>query len=238
MNVPPAKLKDLNFRPIGLVEQISRILTELILEGGLKGGDQMIEAELQKQFGTSRSPIREAFRVLEKRGLVVLIPRKGAFVRRVTRKDIEDRFPVRATLEALAARQAYAHMTDEELLELTRILRDMDKAVEHGDIKSYREHHFEFHEIFIEASRNDVLIGILEPLRLQGMWFNYRQEYFNEDLNELLHIHHRILEFFKAEHNDRNRTALEDLVRQHIEEAMNKYLEYFGRHTTDEKPQT
>jgi DNA-binding transcriptional regulator YhcF (GntR family) len=63
------KIKNLNFQPHVLGEQVSRILTEAILEGDLKGGDQLVEAELQKQFGISRSPLREAFRDLEKKGL-------------------------------------------------------------------------------------------------------------------------------------------------------------------------
>jgi DNA-binding GntR family transcriptional regulator len=54
-------------------------------------------------FGISRSPLREAIRDLENKGLVTIVPRRGAFVRRVTVKDIEDIFPVRANLEALAA---------------------------------------------------------------------------------------------------------------------------------------
>ena len=83
------KIKDLEFRPHVLGEQVSRILTEAILEGVLNGGDQLIEAELQSQFGISRSPLREAFRDLEKKGLVVIIPRKGTYVKQVSRKDIQ-----------------------------------------------------------------------------------------------------------------------------------------------------
>ena len=99
------KIKDLRFRPHVLGQQVSHILTEAILEGVLKGGDQLVEAELQKQFGISRSPLREAFRDLEKKGLVFIIPRKGTYVKQLSRKDIEDNFPVRAMLEGLAAQE-------------------------------------------------------------------------------------------------------------------------------------
>ena len=87
------KIKDLEFKPHVLGEQVSQILTEAILEGLLKGGDQLVEAELQKQFGVSRSPLREAFRDLEKKGLVVIVPRKGTYVKQISRKDIEENFP-------------------------------------------------------------------------------------------------------------------------------------------------
>ncbi len=59
--------KKLNFRPTVLVEEVSRTLSEAILEGVYKGGERLIESELKEQFGISRSPIREAFRDLEKK---------------------------------------------------------------------------------------------------------------------------------------------------------------------------
>jgi|TARA_B100000315_G_scaffold92071_1_gene84812 DNA-binding GntR family transcriptional regulator len=71
----------------------------------LNGRGQLIEAELQKQFGISRSPPREAFRSLGKKELVGTIPRKGTFVKRVTRRDIAENFPVRASLAAQEAGQ-------------------------------------------------------------------------------------------------------------------------------------
>ena len=93
------KIKDFDFRPHVLGEQVSHILMEAILEGVLRGGDQLVEVELQKQFGVSRSPLREAFRDLEKKGLVVIIPRKGTYVKQVNRKDIEDNFMHRGWLK-------------------------------------------------------------------------------------------------------------------------------------------
>jgi len=117
------RIKLHDFQPAVLGEKVSQILTDAILEGILKQGDQLVEAELQKQFGISRSPLREAFRDLEKRGLVVIVPRKGTFVKAITEKDIRENFPVRATLEGLAARQAFSNMTAKELKELRRALR-------------------------------------------------------------------------------------------------------------------
>ena len=100
------KSKAMDFKPQVLGEQVSQILIDAILQGSLKQGDQLIEADLQQHFNVSRSPLREAFRDLEKKGLVEIIPRRGAFVRTVTTKDIEENFPVRATLEGLAASPA------------------------------------------------------------------------------------------------------------------------------------
>ena len=105
--MPTYDMEPIDLKSSVLGEQVSQILMETILEGVLKGGDKLVEAELQKKFGISRSPLREAFRDLEKKGLVVIIPRKGSFVRRITQKDIEENFPVRSVLEGLAAKEAF-----------------------------------------------------------------------------------------------------------------------------------
>ena len=127
--MPTDKIEQIDLKPNILAEQVSRILSDSILEGVLKGGDRLVEAELQKKFGISRSPLREAFRDLEKRGLVVITPRKGTVVRQITRKDIEDNFPVRSVLEGLAAKEAYQKINDEEKKALHKALQKMEDAV-------------------------------------------------------------------------------------------------------------
>jgi DNA-binding GntR family transcriptional regulator len=91
------------FKPLLLAQQVSQVLTDAILDGRLASGEQLVETKLQAEFGISRTPLREAFRELEKRGLVEIFPRRGAFVRQLSRQDIDDNFPVRAALEGLAA---------------------------------------------------------------------------------------------------------------------------------------
>jgi len=75
-----------------LVDQIAMILKDDILTGRLKGGDRLFEDRLKNEFGVSRTPLRESFRVLEKEGLIEILPRKGAFVRKISRQDIEKFF--------------------------------------------------------------------------------------------------------------------------------------------------
>ena len=175
------KLNLLDFKHTGLVDRVSATLSKAILEGVFKEGDQLVEVKLQHQFGISRSPLREAFRDLEKKGLVIIIPRKGTFVRLVTRKDIEDNFPVRAKLEGLAARMALRKMTPEDLALLDETFRQMRAAATSKDAQAYMENHRAFHEAFIRASGNEVLIGILENLRLHSIWYRFCYKYYKED---------------------------------------------------------
>jgi len=218
------KIKKLDFRPDVLGERVSRILTEAILEDVLKGGDQLVEAELQKQFGISRSPLREAFRDLEKKGLVVIIPRKGTFVRRITRKDIEENFPVRAVLEGLAAQEAYQKKTGEVLKEMAQALDKMTTAVKKNDTKAYWENHLVFHDIFIRASGNDILINILKTLRMHSLWYRFSYQYYKENLQRSLAVHQKIFDLF--EDQDADKTEIGNLVQKHIQIAYQRFLAY------------
>ena len=197
---------------------------EAILEGVLRGGDQLVEVELQKQFGVSRSPLREAFRDLEKKGLVVIIPRKGTYVKQVNRKDIEDNFPVRAVLEGLAAREAHPNMTDQIIEALSRALEKMEAAVGISDTKAYWRNHLEFHDIFITASHNEVLINILKTLRMHSLWYRFSYQYYKEDLQRSLSVHQTIFDLFRNRDTDIN--DLGNLVQEHIQTAFVTFLAY------------
>ncbi len=230
------KIKNLNFEPHVLGEQVSRILSEAILEGVLKGGDQLVETALQKQFGISRSPLREAFRDLEKKGLVVIIPRRGAFVKRVKRKDIEENFPVRAVLEGLAAQEAYQKMTREALEQMSQVLGKMAKAVKENDIKAYWRNHIEFHDIFIKASDNDILIKMLKTLRMHSLWYRFSYQYYQEDLGRSLDVHQKILNHFLNQDVDHEKIG--KLVQEHIQVAHRCFLAYLDEQEIESRSAT
>ena len=228
--MPTDNIEQIDLRSNVLGEQVSRILSDAILEGVLKGGDRLVEAELQKKFGISRSPLREAFRDLEKKGLVVIVPRKGTFVKSITRKDIEDNFPVRSVLEGLAAKQAYGKMGAGDLKKLVRALHGMESAVRKRDIKLYWKHHLQFHEIFIDACDNDVLIGTLQTLRMHSMWYQFSYQYYQEDLEKSLAVHQEICTLFHDNRTDP--TKLGRLVQHHIEVAFERFLDYLEAQDT------
>lgn len=218
------KMKRFDFKMEVLSDRISETLSQAILEGMFKGGEQLLEMKLQEQFGVSRSPLREAFRNLEKKGLVVIVPRKGTFVKAVTRKDIEDNFPVRASLEGLAAREAFGKMSKDELDAMEQSLHKMENAAEEGDGRAFLEYHIHFHETFIHACGNHVLIRILENLRMHSMWYRFCYQYYKEDFQKSLAIHHKILELFKDQDSDKQ--EIQDIVQRHIEVAVERFLVY------------
>ena len=210
------------FRSVTLVDQIANVLKDDILTGSLKGGDQLLEDSLKNEFDISRTPLREAFRILEKQGLVEILPRRGTFVKRITKQDIEENFPVRAILEGLAARLAYENLRDQDINEMEEIIEYMKKAAQRKDFVDYAKNHIAFHEIFINASGNETLIAHLHNLRMHTLWHRYTHHYYKEDFRNSLKIHQRIIDLFKEKKVPAE--EIEGVVRQHIEVALEPFL--------------
>ncbi|WP_312451070.1 GntR family transcriptional regulator [Comamonas sp.] len=108
-----------------LVELVERQLLQAIFEGRLPPGSRIVEAELSRQMGVSRAPLREAARRLESQGVIVSTPRKGFTVRTFSPKEIQDLFQVRLGLEVMAARLACEVATDAQLASLKAYADDM-----------------------------------------------------------------------------------------------------------------
>ena len=230
--MPTDQIGQFDLKSNVLGEQVSRILTEAILEGALKGGDKLVEAELQKKFNVSRSPLREAFRDLEKKGLVQIVPRKGTYVKRITRKDLEDNFPVRSALEGMAAAEAHRKMTDKDKRQISEALKKMETAVEESDTKKYWKYHLRFHECFIDACGNDVLINILKTLRMHSMYYRFAYQYYQEGLRGFLDTHKRINALFQ--NPDADQAEISKLVQGHIEVAHERFLVYLENQGDEE----
>lgn len=222
--MPLKKNRRLEVKPASLAHQVASLLMQAILEGDFKGGDQLVESELQAHFEISRSPLREAFRELEKNGLVEIIPRKGTFVKKISRKDVEENFPVRAELEGLAARLSAVNMTDTDLAEMESLLSKMETAVMEGNTKAYYDYHLNFHEFFIGLSNNQLLINLLETLRMQSVWHRFSFHYYQEDLQKAFAVHRDILDLFKK--SPRDPEAIDNLVSMHIRVALDRFLAY------------
>ncbi|MFW6054892.1 MAG: GntR family transcriptional regulator [Thermodesulfobacteriota bacterium] len=201
---------------------MAQVLSEKILTGEAKGGSRLNEEHLKVEFGISRTPLREAFRILDKKGLVEILPRKGVFVKSISKKDIQDNFPVRANLEGLAAVLAYPHLSEQEIQQMEDAWVFMKEAAHKKDFYEYTCNHKDFHEIFINASKNDVLISTLNNLRMHTLWHRYTFQYYQQDFKESIRLHRQIIDLFVGMNT--SMTELEGLVRNHIEIAMEPFL--------------
>jgi len=195
-----------------VTEEILDFLRKAIVGGRLKEGEKLSEPRLQEMFQTSRSPIREALGVLEQEGLVVRIPRKGAFVNKITLEELNDTTAVVAVLEGLAARSAVSRLTEADLRIMERLLQDMEREVGKYAIDTYTETHKKFHEIFVSRCGNKVLATLIGSLRQRYARPRVTSFYFKHNINAAVSSHSEIVEALKKG----DPAAAEDVVKRHV----------------------
>ncbi len=212
-----------NVRFMSLADQVYEYLSASIIEGKIMGGERLVEKDLSQKFSISRSPLRECFRILESEGMITINSRKGAYVRDFSRKDIEDVFLVRATLEALAAKLAVQNITEKEIATFNDLLTKMDEAITKGDTKSFFEFNDAFHNVFIDASNNEILKKNLENPG-KGVWHRVAFLYFNSP-SALVLSNEKHKEIVKA-FIKKDSVLIERLVEEHIEDSKNHLLSF------------
>ena len=120
-----------------LPEQVARVIGYRIIRNQLKPGERILEAKLAEAMGVSRSPLREALRILEKQKLVELIPRKGAKVTKISASHIIWFYDIFEALYALAARESAEKADDEDRSALRMALQRIENAAAERDIEAY-----------------------------------------------------------------------------------------------------
>lgn len=200
-------------------------LRSAILEGKLKSGQRLMEVQLAEQLGVSRTPVREAIRKLELEGLVVMLPRKGAYVANISVKDLMDVLEIRACLEGLGASLAAERRDDEDIKKLELIEKEFEEAVKTQNIEILLKKDVEFHECIFEAANNKKLEKMINSIweQVQRFRTTYVSDY-NASLS-LLDEHQAILKAIKeANVVDAKKFAIE-----HIEKAEQFMLEHCSK---------
>lgn len=219
----PIKLD--NYKP--LRELVFESLREAIISGQLSPGERMMEIQLAEEMGVSRTPVREAIRKLELEGLVVMIPRKGAYVSGLSLKDVADVFEIRGALEGLAAELAADRITDEELENLERYLVKISEDIEQGDLSRVVETDTDFHTLLYQASRNNRLSQIINNLREQIQRFRTTSLSLPGRMKVALEEHRKIVEAISS----RDGELARKLAKEHIENAENSLMSMIRKDT-------
>lgn len=139
-------------------------MRRLIIDGDLAPGTKVPEKELCDRFGVSRTPLREALKVLASENLVTLTPNRGAQVSELTLSDLEEVFPVMGALEALAGEMACASISDAGIAEIERIHAQMIAEYEARSLDAYFRLNQQIHERILDAARNPTLATVYRGL--------------------------------------------------------------------------
>lgn len=195
-----------------LRDVVFNTLREAILRGDLVAGERLMELQLAAKLGVSRTPIREAIRMLEQEGLAITIPRKGAIVAGMTEKDMQDVLEIREALEELSVQVACDKITDEEIEKLQKNMKNFEHSLKSGDLKKMAQADVEFHDVIYQATDNPKLINMLNNLREQ--MYRYRVEYLKnpENHEQLLKEHEAIYKGIV----EKDKQAVTNMIRRHI----------------------
>jgi len=148
-------------------EEVYKLLKKKLASLEFKPGQSLSEKEIASYFKVSRTPVRHALSKLEKDGLIEIIPRKGAFIRFLSLKDIFEIFQVREALECLAARLAAEHIDLEHLREFETFYLNALQENSNSGLQKVFNFGVKFHDFIIDSSDNKRIRSILKDLRVQ-----------------------------------------------------------------------
>jgi DNA-binding GntR family transcriptional regulator len=207
-----------------LHDEVAAQLRERIFAGELAPGTFLDEVGLAEQMKISRTPLREALKVLTVEGLVRHEPRRGSFVNQVTEQDLDEIFPVIALLEGRCAFESANNASDADLQALEELHQKLARHAKARRINEYYETNFQIHEAIIALARNKWLAGVISDLRKILKLARQQQLHAPGRLEQSLNEHLAVFAALKARdaegadaamrtHLQRQRGALRELAR-------------------------
>jgi DNA-binding GntR family transcriptional regulator len=154
-------------RRTSLHGELVTLLRDMIIDGELRPGEKIPEQTLCARFGVSRTPLREALKVLAAEGLLQLSQNRGASVARISRDEIDELFPIMGALEALAGEMACRRIDDAGIARIAALHRAMLGAYGRGEAGAYAKLNRAIHEALFEAAGNATLTGLYQNLMVR-----------------------------------------------------------------------
>ena len=148
-------------------EEIYNKLLDWIMEGFLRPGEKIVDKELAEHMGVSRTPVREALRRLEDRGLVESSANRWTRVSKIPSKEPEMIYPLIWALEKLSVSIAISKMTEEDFIKMEQANNELKAALERNDPAAASKADTQFHSIILEKSQNPYLIDIVNDLKIK-----------------------------------------------------------------------
>jgi DNA-binding GntR family transcriptional regulator len=201
-------------------------LRDYIVEGNIPDGARVPERQLCAMFGISRTPLREALKVLASEGLVDLLPNRGARVRQLSARELGELFDIMGGLESLAGRLACENIDDDEVAEIERLHYEMYGFYLHRDMHGYFRINQLIHQRIVEASRNATLLttyanfaGRIRRVRYSANFARKRERW-----GEAMREHETILDALRR----RAGSELSDILFQHLRNKQAAAVEHMS----------
>lgn len=195
-------------------------LESMILTGVFQPRERLIELNLAGALNVSRFWIRDALKILETRGLVTMVPYKGAMVRNLEEEVIEEIFQVRVNLETFATRLACEKMKSSDIRTLKRMAKNIRTSFEAEDLQSMIASNATFHDYIFKLAGNEVLLQLINQLKARCHILRHSSWSSQRIVHTILDEHDKFVAAFEA----RDLAALDDLASRHITHAKEFYL--------------
>jgi DNA-binding GntR family transcriptional regulator len=195
-----------------LHHDVASLMRDMIIAGELAPGVRIAEAELCARFGVSRTPLREALKVLAAEGLIVLQPNRGAAVARTTPEEIDELFPIMGALEALAGELACGRLSGRDLADLEAVHADMVDAHRRGEWVACSKLNRAIHEKLFASAGNAALTQLYQTLmvRIHAVRFVARRS--AARWRQAVEDHERLMAGLRA----RDGATVASVLREHL----------------------
>lgn len=213
-----------------LHQQVMARLRQLIVEGTIAPGTKLNERALAEQLCVSRTPLREAIRMLAVEGLVELLPNRGAVAAQLSPRDIADTFEVIAGLEGQAGELAAERIGDAELNEIRALHYEMRAAHTRRDLPTYYGLNAAIHDHINAAARNPVLTDVYRTVNARVQALRFRSNFDEDKWARAVAEHERMVELLSA----RDGASLRQLLVAHIEHKRDAVLDQLARSDASE----
>lgn len=205
-----------------LTEQIAAELRDMILQNQFAPDGRIRERDVCKTLNVSRTPLREAIRMLASEGLVELIPNRGAVVTSPSAEEVSDMLQLLGVLEAYAGERACELITQEEINEIKALQYEMLAAYSRGDRLQYFKLNQSIHLTLVKAARSGALLDSHTRLNARLYRVRYLSNMRNELWGSAIEEHNNIL----AALENRDAQTLSTLLREHLKSTWEKSSDY------------
>ncbi len=210
-----------------LRERIYQILKTYIIEGEFKEDAKITEAELSKQLGVSKTPVREAISRLVIEGLITLHPNKRMTITKISAKDVIEVYQLRKCLCGLSATLLASKITEEDIVKFREIIREMELFVKKGNVIEYSKSADRFHSLMQHLSGNSRLGNLSNNLHEQVYRYRIKSLKVKGRIEKSLNEHKKIIEALIRHDSEQAKK----FCQEHLDNALQNIL----RNTIDEK---
>lgn len=217
-------MKTKRIKHSNLSQRIYEILKNQITNEELTPGQRLLDDKLASSFGVSRTPVREALTRLASEDLVEITPRSGIYVKKLTKKDVEEIYKIRKALEGLAAREATSIIDGKKLEQLNLLLQKAERSLNSDDYQPCIDFDVALHDSILKNCQNSRLYSIITNLNTLIHVFRVRVARNKEKAKQALSEHEAILNAIKA----RDPEKAEEIIMEHIEKSKEYIFANFG----------